>query len=258
MTYKDITFIIPLRCESNDRVRNLYICLNWIKKQFNSPVIVKESNTTPMGESICKNFDNTKYIFEQTTDSVFHRTKLLNDMLDLCQTKFISNFDCDVILPKENVDLSLSYLNNGIDFVYPYSLGNYQKRIQNSDWTKFNKCLDLLSLNTDEWTSYYGHCFFAKTDIYKKAFGENENFYSYGPEDQERYFRFKKLGYSVTHLPEKHYVYHIEHTRTPNSCNNNPKFKHNLSLNNMLSLLNKEETIEHYKNLEYVKERKYT
>ena len=36
-----------------------------------------------------------------------------------------------------------------------------------------------------------------KTEIYKKAYGENENFISYGPEDQERAYRFKKLGYKV-------------------------------------------------------------
>lgn len=257
MKYNDLTFIIPLRCESNDRVKNLYICLNWLKKQYNSPVIVKENNTFPVGKSICDKFNNVKYIFEKSEDLIFHRTRLLNDMLDMCKTKFILNFDCDVILPTENTDLAIEYLNSGDDFVYPYTFGNYQKRIHQSNWEKFNSLLDLSMLNTDSWSSHYGHCFIAKTDIYKKAFGENENFYSYGPEDQERFNRFKKLGYSVKHLPNEYFIYHIEHIRTHNSSNFNPKFKENIILNNNLSLMNSEETLNYYKNLNYVKERKY-
>ena len=255
--YKDFTFIIPLRCESSDRARNLHFCLNWIKQKYNSPVIVKESNVNPVGKNICMEFDNVNYIFQNSNDSMFHRTKLLNDMIELCETNYILNFDCDVILPTENIDESLIKLTHGFDFVYPYGYGRSQKRIHDSNWEKFKTELNLNDLNTDVWSSQYGHCFIAKTNIYKNAFGENEEFLSYGPEDQERFFRFKKLGYQVCHLDSNYYVYHIEHIRTHNSWLNNPHFQSNNFLYEKLKIMSIEDTLEYYNNLSYVKDRRW-
>jgi predicted glycosyltransferase involved in capsule biosynthesis len=257
MKYKDLTFIIPLRCESADRLRNLNLCLHWIKQKYNSPVIVKESNILPLGQNICNKFNNVIYLFEETNDKIFHRTKLLNDMIELCETQYILNFDCDVILPTENIDESLIKLNNNFSFVYPYGYGHSQKRIHNSDWENFKINLNLNELNVDTWTSQYGHCFIADLKIYKKAFGENEEFLSYGPEDQERFFRFKKLGYNVCHLNNDYYVYHLEHGRTPNSWITNPCFDANTQLYKKLQTMSIEDTILYYNNLEYVKQRNW-
>lgn len=256
--YSDITFIIPLRCESKARLLNLDIILHWIKSKFNSPVIVKENNTDPIGQNICSKFDNVQYIFEKSDNTIFHRTKLLNDMLLECKTKYISNFDCDVILPVENLNLALQLLKHKYDFVYPYTYGRgFQKRIHHSNWEKFKKFLNLDDLNTDLWMTGFGHCFIAKTDSYIKAYGENENFIGWGPEDLERFKRFKKLNFNTTHLPASYFIYHIEHTRTQNSCNLHSDFENNNKLEKKLNLMNKENIINYYKNLDYVKNRKF-
>ena len=256
--YSDITFIIPLRCESKDRLLNLDITLHWIKLKFNSPVIVKENNSKPIGQTICSKFDNVKYIFEESKSDDFHRTKLLNDLILECKTKYISNFDCDVILPIENLDLALHLLEDKYDFVYPYTYGNeFQKRIHHSNWEKFKKFLILDDLNTDLARTGVGHCFIAKTYSYIKAYGENENFIGWGPEDLERFNRFKKLNFNTTHLPDSYFIYHIEHIRTKNSCNLHSYFENNNNLEKKLNLMNRENTIEYYKNLDYVKNRKF-
>jgi len=255
--YEDITFIIPLRCESLDRQRNLYLSLLWINKKYKSPVIVKESNIQPDAQNICNNFSNVTYIFEKCKDPLFHRTKLLNDMIEMCNTKYISNFDCDVIIPENNVNRTIELFDAGFDFVYPYGYGNCQKRVHESDWSQFEKTQDLSSLNTDIWSSQYGHCFFAKLDSYKKAFGENEEFLSYGPEDKERFFRFKRLGYQVGHLDNNYFVYHLEHSRTQNSWLTNPYFENNNKLLEKLNVMSDECLQDYYNNLDYVICRKW-
>jgi hypothetical protein len=54
----------------------------------------------------------------------------------------------------------------------------------------------------------YGHAIFFKTSAYREAGGENENFISWGPEDQERFYRFKRLNYRLSWTSNK--IYHFE------------------------------------------------
>ena len=107
--------------------------------------------------------------------------------------------------------------------------------------------LDFEDTFISESESTYGHCFFAKTKSYKEAFGENERFFSYGPEDVERAERFQKMEFKVEWW--HNYVYHLEHTRTNDSCRDNPFFSHNVQLHEYLSTLNKNQLSEYYRRL---------
>ena len=97
----------------------------------------------------------------------------------------------------------------------------------------------------------YGHSIFANTQKYKDAFLENEDFVSYGPEDQERAYRFQKLGYKVNWYDG--YVYHIEHIRTNDSWSTNPFFQKNCNLFEYIKTLSQEQLLEFYKNRDYLK-----
>jgi hypothetical protein len=99
--------------------------------------------------------------------------------------------------------------------------------------------------------SEYGHCQFFNTESYKKGGMENEGFISYAPEDQERGYRFKTLGYSVEW--GNSYVYHIEHTRGINSSSINPMMSENNLLFSYIKSLSKEGLSLYYKNQEYIK-----
>ena len=82
---------------------------------------------------------------------------------------------------------------------------------------------------------------------------ENENFVSYGYEDNERPVRFEKLGYKVGRVDDL--IYHMEHTRTMNSWFTNPHINNNKNLYETLKDMTSEELKEYYLNVEYMRQR---
>ncbi len=57
---------------------------------------------------------------------------------------------------------------------------------------------------------------------------ENENFKAWGPEDEEKHYRFPKLGYNIGRVID--WVYHLEHSRGDDSERTNIYFHDNLKL----------------------------
>ena len=80
---------------------------------------------------------------------------------------------------------------------------------------------------------------------------ENENFKSWGPEDQEKHYRFPKLGYNVGRF--NNFVYHLEHSRGKDSETINPYFKDNMDLFSKLETFTEEELKTYYNNQTYLR-----
>jgi predicted glycosyltransferase involved in capsule biosynthesis len=139
------------------------------------------------------------------------------------------------------------------DIIYPYGNGQYQKRINKTyNRDKFYELYDINIIDDyDIWSAVCGHCFFIKTDSYKKIGGENEKFIAYGPEDVERYERFEKLNLNLGRIDN--YVYHFEHDRMEFSNYMNPNFTDNERLLSYIRSLNNEDLINYYENLDYIK-----
>jgi GT2 family glycosyltransferase len=82
---------------------------------------------------------------------------------------------------------------------------------------------------------------------------ENENFISYGYEDNERPIRFEKLGYKVGRVDDL--IYHMEHARTMNSWFTNPHINNNKLLYESLKEMNPEELKKYYQEVDYMRTR---
>lgn len=252
----DTTFIIPVFVESEDRYNNAISVLGYLNHHFKTNVIIHELIQEESRLDFLDNLKNLKikHITEVFTNGIYHRTRQLNEMLNLTETKVVVNYDIDVILPVESYVKSQELiLNNESDMVYPYENGKFQRRILKTfNRDNFNNDFNLENLKEgdyDYWDARYGHCFFANIERYISCGGENENFLAYGPEDTERYERFNKVGYKVDRLND--YVYHFEHYRTPNSNNKNAHFESNESLYESLSEMNKEEIVDYYNKASY-------
>ena len=110
------TFIIPLRIESPDRMRNITTSLIYLLRNFDTQVIIKEHDyesvfikqVVPMLEEVLtlEQLSNIHHIFEKAEDKVFHRTKLINDMLMLVETPVVCNYDADILLPMNSYILA--------------------------------------------------------------------------------------------------------------------------------------------------------
>jgi predicted glycosyltransferase involved in capsule biosynthesis len=64
-----------------------------------------------------------------------------------------------------------------------------------------------------------GGAFLANLKAYKESGLENENFYGWGLEDGERYYRWENLGYKIQRVPGP--LFHLSHGRGINSTFHN-------------------------------------
>ena len=263
------TFIIPLRIESADRMRNIITLLCFLLGNFDTNVIVKEVDSEPVFEEnvlpqikeFIGNDINLVHIFEKSDDPVFYRMHILNEMLAMSKTDVVINYDCDVLMPVETyVNAYESILNGACDVVYPYGNGNFQKQVHVtdevvSDFLNNDFDLSILDKSSQVSTSDFGWVQFFNRSVYIEGGMENENFRGSSPEDKERFFRFTTLGYKVRRIDN--WIYHLEHSRGanswPESIRGNPYMAQNFEVWNHLQTLNKQKLKEYYSNQQYLK-----
>lgn len=259
----DTTFIIPIGLESEDRKYNAQITLSYLCKHLQSNIIIFEYDKIPKLHNILNSIDtnnsNIDHIFMPNTTGtdIFHRTRFLNEMLVKVNTPVVVNYDIDILLEPNVYRKCSDLINNNMDLVYPYFWGDSQFQINYNGRNKISQSLSLNNLSSSDKNltrSEYGHCQFFKTSSYLAGGMENEGFISYAPEDQERGYRFKKLGYNVMWSTD--YVYHIEHTRGINSSARNPMMEVNNKLFDRIKSLSLDELKEYYKNVDYIKKYK--
>ena len=272
------TFIIPLRIETEDRMRNIITTLIYLSRNFDTKIIVKEVDRESVYEREVLPLLNQAlepemlecihHIFEQSDDFTFHRTKILNDMLWMVDTPVVANYDSDILLPLESYINATNMISKGwvhpdaegskpVKVIYPYGFGNYQFQchVGDNEVTNFINSgfnFEYFNGHMRQWDAKYGFCQFFDTEEYKRLGGENENFVAYGYEDDERHFRFNLLS-SVGRIHE--YVYHLEHGRTKNSWFNNPYCEDNKKLWETLKVKGKESLTKYYQEIDYTKER---
>jgi hypothetical protein len=255
------TFIIPICVESNDRYNNAKSVLGFLNHHFRTNIIIHELTKDTSKLDFIDSLKNLKikHIVEVSSMEHYHRTRQLNEMLTLVETPVVVNYDIDVILPVESyVNAQEQIIWRKADFVYPYGDGHYQREIPltyNRD--NFNLQFDISSIEPSilkTLRSKYGHCVFANTKKYRECGGENEGFIGYGPEDQEREFRFITLKYIVSRIDD--IVYHFEHSRTSFSSGENQYYQFNHELCSKIMSMDTNKLLDYYSTIEYRK--KYT
>ena len=108
----NLTFLIPVKIESQDRVRNLSTILCYLLSKFDAIVSIKECDYETKFESnifpiLIEKFGsvpkNLTYVFEKQKSKFFHKTKLLNDLLEKSNSEIVCNYDTDVLLPESSI-----------------------------------------------------------------------------------------------------------------------------------------------------------
>ena len=262
----DLTFLIPTKIETEDRLRNIISSVSYLLKHIPAKVIVKEVSNHPTFQfkaipEIRKYVDtsNLTYFYEESSEPWFCKSKVLNDLIVASNTKVVVNYDADVILPVQSYFDAYQLINeNHADVVYPYQCGVYQWKAEyNLDiYNEFISNLDTstldkrksLSNSTIGWTQ------FINRQVYIDSFMMNENFISWGCEDDEFYYRMSVLGNRIARIDN--YVYHLEHSRTNNSWFSNPNFNNNYQLWNQIKTFDKKALMQYYENQIYVKTRR--
>lgn len=264
----NLTFIIPTKLESKDRIRNLTTVLINLLSKFDAKIRVLECDFSPKFDTFVLPYlidkfgkipSNFHYEYEEQKTTFFHKTRILNDLIQQSNTEIICNYDTDVLFPDSSInDAYELIISNQSDAVYPYGCGVYQKSIKYSDETFnwfINSNLDVNLLNSFSTlnNSTIGWCQIIRKKNYIDSFMMNENFKAWGPEDCELYYRLNVFGNRVDRIND--YVYHLEHVRSNDSWFSNPMWQDNTNLWNWIRLQPKNTLINYYKNQEYIKVR---
>ena len=265
---KDLTFLLPCRIESEDRLRNVITSTTYLLKNFpEAKVILKEvderSHFKFRALPVIKKYvqvENLTHIFEESDEKFFHKTKILNDLLVASDTEIVYNHDVDVVLPVSSYESAYNAIKeNQLDVVYPFGCGVYQWAVNYSE-SSFNQFLDSnFDFNVLKNSKFrvassigWGQMIKRQTEIDVGFW--NENFISWGAEDCEFYFRLNSLGHRVGRVYND--IYHFEHGRTFNSHYHNPKFMDNHNLWQNIRTWDQNQLIKYYSGQKYLKERR--
>lgn len=264
----DLTFLIPCRIESEDRLRNVITSVTYLLKNFpESKVLIKEvdvdSNFKLKALPVIKKYTDTTnltHIFEESQDKIFHKTRILNDLLVASDTEIVYNHDVDVVLPVGSyIGAYKGIKNHNIDVIYPFGCGVYQWAVNYSS-ESFQQFLDsefdfsVLEPHKFRVASSIGWGQMIKRQSEIDCYMWNENFISWGAEDCEFYFRLSSLGFKIGRINSD--IYHFEHMRTENSHYHNPKFMDNHNLWQSIRTWDADRIINYYSGQKYVKQRR--
>lgn len=242
---KDVTFIIPIKIDSEDRMNNYKMIIHHLTTLFETNIIVCESDLTSH-ESDLVIHDSIDYMFIKSDDEFFHRTRILNLMTKRATTNIVCNYDTDVLFPEQQYLSSINKIKDGCTLVFPYGgkFMNVPKHL--FDMVRENRFHDIFEGDMElAHPSSFGGAFFFNKVNYTEAGLENENFMSWGFEDNERISRLKKLGYEVCRTPGL--LYHLNHERTINSVPEHPFYKQNMVEYNKINSLPKHNLVEYIK-----------
>ena len=237
---KDVTFLIPVRIDSDDRINNLYTILNWIDKNFNTNVIVLESDYIPKVDY--RIIPNISYHFSYSVN--FHRTRLLNEGMRLSKTNIVCFMDSDCLAKVQDTLLAVEEVRNDdktISFPYDGMFNNISS-------SSVPYVLNEKNMTTIPSLGYVkdsvGGMLFLNRNEYLKIGGENEKFNSWGFEDKERVTRGVKLGMYVKRTTGT--LFHINHYRGIYS-NSNSSYKNLEEEYEKVKNISKEELINYIK-----------
>jgi predicted glycosyltransferase involved in capsule biosynthesis len=238
----DLTFLLLVRLDTIERLENTLVVTEYITTHFDTNIFVLEC--APFNNGLLKRLlqENIRYEFQEDQDPILFRTKFLNLMSRSVETPYLSVWDVDVIAPVDQIIMAAETLRNGeADFVYPYEKYFLDTSPILRKLFIQERKTDLLEQNIKKMKEMYppdplGGAFLANIKAYKKAGLENENFYGWGLEDGERFYRWENLGFKIQKISGP--LFHLSHGKGLNSTFHNPD-QHQIKLKEILGVMRK-------------------
>lgn len=231
---RDTAFIVPVRIDSPDRLRNLDLVLTWIDRHFEGhETLVLEHSFAAEAESTASE-RGAEHVFLRS-DGCFHKSRVFNLGLALADRPYVLLYDCDVLVPPRAIEKAIVMLRRDeVDYVYPYNGVMLEVRCDDDAPRAILDGVFLAStivargeaaealpdgatyLNGTETEPSTGGALACKRRTLLLHGGFNPNIVSYGCEDTELETRVRKLGARIARLPGFN-CFHIRHRRGPDS-----------------------------------------
>ena len=215
----DVTIVMPIRVDSDDRIANLKTIIRLYSTLENIHFIIWEADNYQ--HLRIEENERISYSFCMDDNPVFHFTYYRNMMIKQAKTPIVIVWDVDVLVPKEQLYKAVNDIRNRHAILsYPYDGICYSLSSDISN--NFRDTLDwgtLLSEKEKYLTMFgqltVGGIFVVNREKYIQAGMENESFIGWGPEDIERLKRLTILNLPVSRVAGC--IYHLYHTRKLNS-----------------------------------------
>lgn len=214
----DVTFMIPLRIDSADRLDNVLIVTAFLSKFFKTNIIVLEADVLPRLDTT-KLPEGVKHIFIEDCQQNLHRTYYNNLMIKMAETPIVALYDTDVVMDPQQLLEAVDVLRNSAStIVYPYN-GHFRAVDSPALKSFFGDKLDIGILKKHTSSQYSSKSFGGAVLVHRQTYMacgmENENFFKWGPEDSERVRRMEIMGH--VHKRISGPLYHLHHRRGHNS-----------------------------------------
>ena len=246
----NLSFIIPLRIDSNDRLKNCETVIRFLSKYFpESEIVVIENGENSNIKNLLKENSEIKYYFIHNTDR-FSKANTINFGLLKTDKKYVAIYDVDVLIKPEAVFKGLGILQTGKKVVIPHNLkyvnvkGALKDKIFETLDFSFIKHYFIWEKSKDAELEVFpyrlpsGVVLFDKKTLIENG-GYNKKMVSYGWEDIEVLKRLKKLGYPQYNLGWYHII-HLDHERRKDSQQNEYFENNKVEFNRVLSISKKE------------------
>jgi methyltransferase family protein len=230
----DVTVVVPFGGRS--RLRNLRLCLEWLRSAGAASVIVVEMDSEPHARSLAAEM-KARYMFV-LQETAFHKARAMNAAIPMITTSRFLWLDADMLMTAEILRAALAELDRrGLDCLVPYASVRYlgeadtdavAKRIRNpNDCTPVNVHFTRNGMR--------GTAFLMRTDFVKRYGGLLEEFQGWGAEDTAFYVKATVLGRAATSLERDLHLNHAFHPvsggHAPQAAAaSNPNFKRNMAL----------------------------
>jgi len=206
----DVTFLIPLRIDSGERLRNVMTTTSWLVDHLNTNVIVGIADVLSV-ESLLDSRVRVVQI-DDHPHLPFHSTRVFNELSQYVTTPIFVHYDTDIIIPVEQFHPAAEMIrSNEYDVVLPFDT-----------WVSVpsDEIPTLLEQNNVAYAPVgyprslgdpVGGCVMRSMHNFIDVGMDNEHFIGWSPEDKERIYRAQTLGSRVTRIPGP--MFHLEHPR---------------------------------------------
>jgi GT2 family glycosyltransferase len=226
----DLSFVIPLRVDSDDRVRNLRVALRYLDRFFpDSEVIVVESSPSPQTTEVCVGHPRVRFRFDENPGR-FSKGTVANIGILEATRRFVAVYDADVLLDPRAIELATRVMRTGlVRAILPFNSvfadvdGDLASAIASTldvgvvgRVKNARRAPPLSGLHV---RVVKGGIILADRDVLRLEGGFNKKMVSYDWQDVEVIHRLTKLGYRVFQLRRFSCV-HLDHDRGPDSMPN--------------------------------------
>lgn len=208
----DVAFVIALRVDSGDRLRNIESVVGRILSDFDARVVVG-----------CEDAAAARGVLADVVEVVevpgdvnhpFHVTRVLNVASGVASTSVRVHLDADVIIPPSQIIEAVRRVRTGeCGFVLPFTFGVGVPIESQSEFMRDGPILrNDLGLHPMAGEPL-GGCQVWSAETFSAVGGENEFFIGWGPEDAERVQRLRTLGHQIERVSGP--MFHLDHRPSP-------------------------------------------